>query len=68
MPAGVPVATMAIGKSGARNAGILAAQILALKYPEIQKTLKDYRIRMTQEIEKKDQSLQKSIVTLKADR
>lgn len=36
MPGGVPVATVAIGKAGAINAGLLAAQILGIKYPEIQ--------------------------------
>jgi 5-(carboxyamino)imidazole ribonucleotide mutase len=36
MPGGVPVATVAIGKAGAVNAGLLAAQILGLKYPDIQ--------------------------------
>lgn len=36
MPGGVPVATVAIGKAGAVNAGLLAAQILGIKYPEIQ--------------------------------
>jgi len=35
MPSGVPVATMGIGKAGAKNAAILAARILAVKYPEI---------------------------------
>lgn len=35
MPSGVPVATMGIGKAGAKNAANLAARILALKYPEI---------------------------------
>ncbi|MEJ8548549.1 5-(carboxyamino)imidazole ribonucleotide mutase [Brevibacillus borstelensis] len=35
MPGGVPVATVAIGKAGAVNAGLLAAQILGIKYPEI---------------------------------
>jgi len=39
MPGGVPVATMGIGKAGAKNAAILAARILALKYPEIAKKL-----------------------------
>lgn len=43
MPPGVPVATMAIGKGGARNAAVFAAQILALKYPEIEKRLKTYK-------------------------
>src|SRR6201993_4674371 len=37
MPAGIPVATVAIGKAGATNAGILAAQMLALSDPEIAK-------------------------------
>ncbi|HJV45450.1 MAG TPA: 5-(carboxyamino)imidazole ribonucleotide mutase [Bacillota bacterium] len=35
MPGGIPVATVAIGKAGAINAGLLAAQILGVKYPEI---------------------------------
>lgn len=43
MPAGIPVATVAIGASGAKNAAYLAAEILGLKYPEIKKALKDYR-------------------------
>jgi len=41
MPAGVPVATVAIG--GAKNAAILAAQILALKYPEIRERVKEFK-------------------------
>ncbi|WCK56703.1 5-(carboxyamino)imidazole ribonucleotide mutase [Aneurinibacillus sp. Ricciae_BoGa-3] len=36
MPGGIPVATVAIGKAGAINAGLLAAQILGIKYTEIQ--------------------------------
>lgn len=43
MPAGVPVATVAIGKAGARNAVILAAQILAVKRPEIREKLRDFK-------------------------
>ena len=43
MPPGVPVATMAIGRGGAKNAAVFAAQILALKYPDIAKRLKDYK-------------------------
>ena len=49
MPPGIPVATVAIGKGGAKNASILAAQILALKYPEIADTLKAYRANLTKE-------------------
>ena len=43
MPAGVPVATVAIGKAGATNAGLLAAQILSIHSTEITKRLKTFR-------------------------
>lgn len=46
MPPGIPVATMAIGGGGARNAAVFAAQILALKYPDIAKRLETYRERL----------------------
>lgn len=48
MPPGIPVATVAIGKGGAKNASILAAQILALKYADIRESLKAYRENLTQ--------------------
>ena len=47
MPPGIPVATVAIGKGGAKNASILAAQILSLKYPDIADNLKTYRENLT---------------------
>lgn len=43
MPAGVPVATVALGKAGARNAGILAVQILSGKHGELKKSLLRYK-------------------------
>ena len=43
MPAGVPVGTLAIGSPGATNAGLLAAAILANKYPEVRTGLRKYR-------------------------
>jgi len=43
MPKGLPVATVAIGSSGARNAAILAAQILALSDPQIEERLLEMR-------------------------
>lgn len=43
MPPGIPVATVAIGKAGARNAAVLAAEILALKYPELKEKLLHFR-------------------------
>jgi phosphoribosylaminoimidazole carboxylase PurE protein len=49
MPPGIPVATVAIGKGGAKNAAILAAQILGLKHKDIAKRLKKYREKMTYE-------------------
>ncbi len=47
MPPGIPVATVAIGKGGAKNAAILAAQILSLKYKHIAASLKSYRKNLT---------------------
>lgn len=44
MPAGVPVATVAIGKAGARNAGILAVQILSGKHGELKKSLQRFKV------------------------
>lgn len=43
MPKGVPVATVAIGQSGAANAALLACRILAIKYPDIRERLEEYR-------------------------
>lgn len=43
MPAGIPVACVAIGSAGAKNAAYLAAEILGLKYSEIQKAYDEYR-------------------------
>jgi 5-(carboxyamino)imidazole ribonucleotide mutase len=50
MPGGVPVATMAIGTAGARNAGILAARILGIKYPEIAEKVQSFMTRMTESV------------------
>jgi 5-(carboxyamino)imidazole ribonucleotide mutase len=47
MPAGIPVGTLAIGKAGAVNAALLAASILANKYPQIKTALKNYRKQQT---------------------
>jgi len=59
MPAGVPVGTLAIGKAGARNAGLLAARILALGDPAVAAKVEEQRRRMSAEVEAKDQALQK---------
>ena len=59
MPPGVPVATMAIGKSGAKNAALFAAQILANKYSEIKKEIEDYRKRLLADVEEKSKKIEK---------
>lgn len=58
MPAGVPVATMAIGKAGAANAGILAAQIIARKEPKIAAKLAAFKKEMAAGVEERDRKLQ----------
>jgi 5-(carboxyamino)imidazole ribonucleotide mutase len=50
MPAGVPVAAMAIGQAGAVNAGLFAAAVLAVKYPEIGEALAEYRKKQTEKV------------------
>jgi len=57
MPPGVPVATMAIGKSGAKNAAILAVQILALANPSLRERLLEFKKRQEQKVREKDAGL-----------
>ncbi len=57
MPGGIPVATMAIGRAGAQNAGIFAAQIIALSEPEVSQRLVDYRRRMAESVKNKAEKL-----------
>ena len=59
MPAGVPVATMAVGKAGAKNAGILAVQILSLSQPELQEKLREYKKEMALQVEQRAKELNK---------
>ena len=58
MPGGIPVATMAIGRAGAKNAGIFAVQILALGDPLLGEKLRAYREKMARDVEEKDRVLQ----------
>lgn len=59
MPAGVPVATMAIGKPGAKNAALLASEILALSNKEIAKRLMNWRKVQESCVQKKSTRLKK---------
>lgn len=53
MPKGVPVATVAI--NGGENAGLLAVQILSVKYPQLREKFKEYKLEMAEEVRKTDQ-------------
>ena len=57
MPPGIPVATMALGKSGARNAGIFAAQIVALSDPAVAGRIDRFKKEMAAEVERKAEAL-----------
>lgn len=57
MPPGVPVATMAVGKAGAKNAAILAAQIIGRKDPKVAKMLHTFKEKMAKDVEEKAKRL-----------
>jgi len=61
MPGGIPVATVAIGKAGAKNAAYLAAQILAVGDPELAQRLRDERAANARNIAARDAELQDSL-------
>lgn len=63
MPGGIPVATMAIGKAGAKNAAILAVQILALSDAGLAEALKQYRREMALDVERRDAALQAAMAS-----
>jgi len=58
MPPGIPVATMALGKSGAKNAGIFAAQIIAGSDPTVEQKLADFKTEMAAQVDKKSAKLE----------
>ena len=60
MPAGIPVATVAIGKAGATNAGILAAQILATSDASIAEKMKAHKEKLARGVEEKSRKLKES--------
>ncbi|HEX5036458.1 MAG TPA: 5-(carboxyamino)imidazole ribonucleotide mutase [bacterium] len=60
MPGGIPVATMAIGKGGAFNAGMLAVEILALANAGLRKKLLAYRRKLEKQVAEKDRKLRRS--------
>src|SRR5690348_1927732 len=61
MPAGIPVATVAIGKPGATNAGILAAQMLALADAEVARKMTGHKEKLAKGVAEKSKKLQESL-------
>jgi phosphoribosylaminoimidazole carboxylase PurE protein len=61
MPPGVPVATMAVGKSGARNAAVFAAQVLALADPSLAEKLGRYKAELAAGVEEQSAKLHRSL-------
>lgn len=66
MPGGIPVACVAIGKAGAKNAGYLAAQILALNNNELAQRLRDERAANAAAIQAKDKELEEKACPTKS--
>ena len=61
MPGDIPVATVAVGGGGPRNAGLLAVEILALADPALQQKLAAFRRNLAEKIAAKDAALQKQL-------
>ena len=65
MPAGVPVATVTIGEAGAKNAALLAAQILALQDEELHARLQQFRADQRRAVARKNEALRERIADLR---
>jgi phosphoribosylaminoimidazole carboxylase PurE protein len=61
MPRGVPVATVAVGKAGAANAGVLAAQIIAVGNPDVAARMKQYKAELAAKVECDAAALQRRL-------
>jgi phosphoribosylaminoimidazole carboxylase PurE protein len=61
MPAGIPVATMGIGKAGASNAAVLSAQILARGDAQLAQRLKEYKKKLADRVEERDREVKKTL-------
>ncbi len=64
MPGGIPVATVAVGKAGAKNAAYLAAQIMALSDPELDARVKADRKNASEQVKAKDATLQQKLASI----
>jgi phosphoribosylaminoimidazole carboxylase PurE protein len=67
MPAGVPVATVAIGRAGAENAAILAAQILSLRNRALRQRLERFKLELVESVEGRNRRLQRKLFPERTD-
>ena len=67
MPSGVPVATMAIGRAGAKNAAILAAQILGAKLSDTREKVTAYKKEIAEQVMEKNERLNKDVKIMVSD-
>ncbi len=63
MPGGIPVACMAVGKAGAKNAGVFAGQIIGTADEQVARALAQYRVDMVAQVEKKARALEQRIAS-----
>jgi len=61
MPGGIPVATMAIGKAGAKNAALFALSMMSTQNPDVEEKLRRYREDMVSQVQAKSQALQERL-------
>ena len=61
MPGDIPVATVGVGSGGAKNAGILAVEILALSDPALLEKLNQYRVKIAEKVNAMDEKLQETV-------
>lgn len=61
MPPGIPVATVTIGRAGAKNAALFALEILSLREDRLQKQLQTYRQKMAESVEEKNKKLPRNL-------
>jgi 5-(carboxyamino)imidazole ribonucleotide mutase len=61
MPGGVPVAVAGMGKAGAKNAALLAVEILALKNPQLSEKLRQYKTKLAKDVETKAKEMKKKL-------
>ena len=68
MPPGVPVATVGIGQAGAKNAALLAAQIIARHDPEVDAAIARFKASLAAQVDQKNEALRARLAAERSDR